>query len=139
MIDEFWHFVNGKKTLFGCGRAINGISRQPLAQHLGTRSDACLKKLVRKIDTGKCSFVTDDWAGFYRILPEERHFVGKDLTFPIEATHSDIRHRVARFHRRSKVTSRSLEMVEASINIYHHLRTSDHLENLINPFLSFFS
>ena len=24
MIDEFWHFVNGKKTLFGCGEPLMG-------------------------------------------------------------------------------------------------------------------
>ena len=94
---------------------------------------------MQKVDTGKCSFVTDDWGGFYRILPEERHFIGKDLTFPIEATNSDIRHRVARFHRRSKVTSRSLAMVEASLDIYHHLQSKDNLDALLQPFLSFFS
>jgi insertion element IS1 protein InsB len=120
-------------------RAIDGISRAPLGQHLGTRSDACLRKLVQKIDTGKCSFVTDDWGGFYRVLPEERHFVGKDLTFPIEATNSDIRHRVARFHRRTKVTSRSKEMVDVSLNIFHPLQFEGNLEALIKPLLSFFS
>jgi insertion element IS1 protein InsB len=106
---------------------------------LGTRSDACLKKLVQKVDTGKCSFVTDDWGGFYRVLPEEGHFVGKDLTFPIEAINSDIRHRIARFHRRSKVTSRSLGMLEASLDIYHHLQSKDNFDTLLQPFLSFFS
>ena len=120
-------------------RAIHGVSRKPLGRYLGARSDACLKKLVQKVDTGKCSFVTDDWGGFYRILPEGRHFIGKDLTFPIEATNSDIRHRVARFHRRSKVTSRNLAMVEASLDIYHHLQSKDNLDALLQPFLSFFS
>jgi IS1 family transposase len=47
-------------------------------------------------------FATDDWAGFYRFLPEERHFPGKDLTFPIEASDSDIRHPLAWFVRRPK-------------------------------------
>ena len=98
---------------------------------------------MQKVDTGKCSFVTDEWGGFYRVLPEERHeerhFVGKDLTFPIEATNSDIRHRVARFHRRSKVTSRSLAMVNVSLDIFHHLQSKENLEKLLKPILSFFS
>lgn len=118
-------------------QAIEGVSRKPLGRHLGTRSDACLEKLVRKVDTGKCSFVTNDWAGFYRILPEERHFVGKDLTFPIEATNSDLRHKIARFHRRSKVTSRSQEMVEATLNIFHHLQLDENLDSMLLPFQSF--
>ncbi|MBN9565217.1 MAG: IS1 family transposase, partial [Alphaproteobacteria bacterium] len=52
--------------------------------------------------------MTAEWPGFFRLLPEERHFYGKDLTFPIEATNSDIRHRLARFTRRTKASSRSL-------------------------------
>ena len=24
MVDEFWHFVNGKKTKFGCGEPLTG-------------------------------------------------------------------------------------------------------------------
>ena len=70
-----------------------------------------LQRLIDRVDEGECVFATDDWAGFYRLLPEERHFLGKDLTFPIEASNSDIRHRLARFVRRSKVSSRSLHMV----------------------------
>jgi len=100
-------------------RAIDGVSRAPVGRHLGARSDACLRKLVQEVDTGKCTFVTDERGGFYRVLPEERHFVGKDLTLPIEAANSDIRHRVARFHRRSKVASRSLVMVDVLLDIFH--------------------
>ena len=72
-------------------------------------------------------------------MPEERHFYGKDLTFPIEATNSDIRYRLARFHRRSKVTSRSIEMVEFSLLLFHHLHVLGPLDTPLNPFLSFFS
>lgn len=43
-------------------RAIDGVSRKSIGYHLGNRSDADLKKLVRKVDNGKCLFVTDDWA-----------------------------------------------------------------------------
>jgi hypothetical protein len=40
--------------------------------------------LIDRIDEGECVFVTDDWAGFYRLLPEDRHFPGKDVTFPLK-------------------------------------------------------
>jgi insertion element IS1 protein InsB len=119
-------------------RAIDGISRASLGYHLGNRSDATLKTLVEKVDNGTCVFATDDWAGFSRVVPEERHFVGKDLTFPIEATNSDMRHRLGRFHRRSKVTSRSIQMVHTSLNLYEHLKNPENLQELIKPFLSFF-
>ncbi len=65
-------------------------------------------------------------------------FSGKDLTFPIEATNSDLRHRLARFHRRSKVTSRSLDMVHASIKLFEHFKNEQNLEDMTSPLLSFF-
>ena len=120
-------------------RSIDGVLRKPLGWQLGPRGDASAKNLISRVDTGTCSFVTDEWGGFFRLLPEERHFYGKDLTFPIEGTNSDIRHRLARFHRRSKVTSRSLEMVEASLLLFHHLQSSAVLDSLLAPFLSSFS
>lgn len=36
---------------------------------------------------------------------EERHFYGKELTFPIESRNSDIRHHLARF-------TRNLQMIQ---------------------------
>ncbi|MBY0501120.1 MAG: hypothetical protein K2P93_03865 [Alphaproteobacteria bacterium] len=120
-------------------RAIDGVSRRPLGWELGHRGDASAKKLISRIDTGTCSFVTDEWGGFFRLLPEERHFYGKDLTFPIEGTNSDIRHRLARFHRRSKTTSRNSEMVEASLLLFHHLQSPEALDSLLKPILSFFN
>ena len=123
--------------MYGFGEP--GIPRRPLGWELGHHGDASAKKLISRIDTGTCSFVTDEWAGFFRLLPEDRHFYGKDLTFPIEGTNSDIRHSLARFHRRSKVTSRSSEMVEASLLLFHHLQSRETLDSLLKPMLSFFS
>ena len=73
-------------------------------------------------------------AWIFRLLPEDRHFYGKDLTYPIEQTNSDIRHRLARFVRRSKCTSRSLAMVHASLALYHHLQIKDNLQALLITF-----
>lgn len=63
---------------------------------MGDRSDVCLQEFIKELDNGICNFVTDEWQGFFRLLPQDRHFFGKDLTIPIEATKSDIRHRLAR-------------------------------------------
>ncbi len=43
-------------------------------------------------------------------------------TFPIEATNSDIRYRIDRFHRRSKVTWRSVDMLNTTLKLFHHLQ-----------------
>src|SRR3954464_7849774 len=55
------------------------------------------------------------WEGFQRLIPAEQLFTGKDLTFPIEQDNSNIRHHLARFRRRSKVTSRACHMVDGAL------------------------
>ena len=128
-----------KKNPIWIWRAINGISRRATEPHFGSRSDADLKKLVEMVDDGTCEFVTDGWGGFFRLLPPERHFFGKDLTFPIEATNSDIRHRLARFKRKTKASSRSLDMVGRSLLLFHYFQDyPSNIEPLLNSFLSFF-
>ena len=66
------------------------------------------------------TFVTDDWEGYHRLIPESQLFAGKDLTVPIEQDNSNIRHFLARFRRRTKVVSKAVEMVDLSLRIYHH-------------------
>jgi IS1 family transposase len=105
---------------------------------LGDRCDSDCQKLINRIDDGKCIFVTDDWAGFKRLLPQDRHFTGKDLTFPIEASNSDIGHNLARFHRRSKVSSRNKEMVHASLLLFYHLQSPESLASFLAPLKSSF-
>lgn len=75
--------------------------------------------------------MTDKWPGFFRLLPEDRHFYGKDLTFPIEQTNSDIRHRLARFVRRTKASSRSLQMVDLSLKLYNHFQDPDNQQTIL--------
>jgi insertion element IS1 protein InsB len=58
--------------------------------------------------------LTDDWDGYHRCIPAAQLFTGNDLTFGIEQDNSNIRHYLARFRRRSKVSSRSREMVDLS-------------------------
>ena len=90
----------------------------PLAKDSSTKSASKAK-----------TFVTDDWDGYHRLIPEDQLFTGKDLTVFIEQDNSNIRHFVARFRRRTKVVSKSEEMVDLSLRLYHHLH--DNLESLI--------
>ena len=107
---------------------------------MGRRDDADLSELIQRVDNGSCDFVTDEWEGFFRLLPEKRHFFGKDLTFPIEATNSDIRHRLARFKRKTKASSRSVEMVEISLKLFHYFQDNPgNVFSFMAPLLSFFS
>src|ERR1700761_2398491 len=43
-----------------------------------------LSKLLDKIGLKGHTFLTDDWEGLHRLIPEDQLFTGKDLSFPIE-------------------------------------------------------
>lgn len=101
-------------------RAYDPIARRTIAWVLGRRDDATCQKLLNKIGLEGKTFVTDDWEGYHRLIPDDQLFTGKDLTVPIEQDNSNIRHFLARFRRRTKVVSKVVEMVDLSLRIYHH-------------------
>lgn len=132
IIDEMWHFVNGKKNKIWLWRAIDGVTRKPLAWVLGNRDASTLKQLVDIVDNGKCNFITDEYAPYFEHIPEDRHYYGKDLTFPIEQTNSDIRHWLGRFIRRAKCTSRSVKSLAACISLMHAVQSSEIFLNCLS-------
>ncbi|MGI4802918.1 MAG: IS1 family transposase [Janthinobacterium lividum] len=87
---------------------------------LGGRDDATCRRLLDKVGVSGRTFVTDDWEGYHRVIPEVPLFTGKDLKFPIERDNSNIRHCLARFRRRTKVVSRCCTMVDLSLRLLHH-------------------
>jgi insertion element IS1 protein InsB len=115
------------------------VARRTLAWELGGRDDATCRRLLDKVGIDGHVFVTDAWEGFRRLIPEDRHFVGKDLTFPIEQDNSDVRHHLARFRRRSKVTSRARHMVDGALRLLCHLRRPENFLPMRDSFLSIFS
>jgi IS1 family transposase len=103
--DDFYHITHckiykillDKENKLWLWRAIDGQTRRPLAWLLGNRDADTVKKLIDMVDDGKCNFITDEYAPFFKHIPEDRHYYGKDITFPIEQSNSDIRHWLARF------------------------------------------
>ena len=121
-------------------RAYDPVARRTLAWVLGGRDDKTLRKLIDKVGVEGKTFITDDWEGFRRLIPEGQPFTGKDLTFSIEQDNSDIRHFLARFRRRAKVVSKTAEMVDLSLRIYHYFHDNPHnLAALTSIFLSIFT
>lgn len=88
---------------------------------LGGRDDATCQKLIDRIGLRGKRFITDDWPGYHRLIPAAQLTTGKQLTVPIEQDNSNIRYFLARFRRRTKVVSKTQEMVDLSLRLYHHL------------------
>ena len=114
------------------------MARRTLAWELGGRDDATCQRLLDRVGLEGHVFLTDDWEGFHRLIPEDQLFTGKDLTFPIEQDNSNIRHYLARFRRRSKVTSRAEHMVDSSLRLLHHLMRPENFFAYRDCFLSIF-
>jgi IS1 family transposase len=68
-----------------------------------------------------CTFYTDAWESFAEVLPPERHVIGKSGTVAIEQDNSNTRHHLGRFTRRTKVVSKSKEMVDLTIRLWSSL------------------
>jgi insertion element IS1 protein InsB len=93
---------------------------------LGNRDTATFQRLYDKVKhlTG-CTFYTDDWDAFAKVLPPERHVVGKAHTINIEHDNSNTRHHLGRFTRRTKVVSRKEFMVDLTLRIWHSVTNTD--------------
>jgi insertion element IS1 protein InsB len=85
---------------------------------LGGRDTSTFKRLYDKVKHLKnCVFYTDDWDAFAKVLPKERHIIGKKHTTAIEQDNSNTRHHFGRFTRRTKVVSKCDTMVDTSIKL----------------------
>jgi IS1 family transposase len=63
-------------------------------------------------------FYTDDWDAFAKVLPPERHIIGKAHTIDIEHDNSNTRHHLGRFTRRTKVVTQKEDMVDVSLKLW---------------------
>jgi IS1 family transposase len=88
------------------------------------------------IKIGKMCGVSDEYAAFFKHIPQERHYYGKEITFPIEQANCDIRHWLTRFIRQSKSTTRSVAMLAASITLMHAVQLYSSFNNIIVALVS---
>jgi insertion element IS1 protein InsB len=106
---------------------------------LGHRDTATFQRLYDKVKHLKdCIFYTDDWDAFTKVLPPERHIIGKAHTVTIERDNSNTRHHLGRMTRRTKVVSKKVAMVDASIKLWLALTTPEIFHNYQQTFLSIF-
>ena len=110
-----------------------------MAWVLGGRDTATFRRLYDKINHLKnCVFYTDNWEAFSKVLPPERHIIGKAHTIDIEHDNSNTRHHLGRFTRRTKVVSQSEHMIDITIRIWQAITTAALFSTLQDTVLSIF-
>jgi insertion element IS1 protein InsB len=115
-------FHTVKKKKLWLIKAIDRRSGKTIAWVLGRRDSATFQRLYDKIKhLENCIFYTGDWDAFAKILPTERHIVGKEHTIAIERDNSNTRNHLGRFTRRTKIVSKSTLMVDLTIRLWRAL------------------
>ena len=106
---------------------------------LGGRDTATFRRLYDKVKhLTDCQFFTGDWDAFAKVLPPERHTIGKKHTVTIERDNSNTRHHLGRMTRRTKVVSKSEPMIDASLKLWLALTTPHIFQTYQKTFLSIF-
>jgi insertion element IS1 protein InsB len=139
ILDEMHHFIGKKSNKLWIWRAYDPVQRRTIAWVVGGRDDATLRMLLEKIGMKDRIFFTDDWDGYHRVIPEAQLYTGKDLTYPIEESNSDVRHYLARFRRRTKVVSKCKHMVDLSLRLLHHFQIPKNCNSLLEKLQTVFS
>jgi len=84
-------------------------------------------------------FYTDNWEVYREVIPPEKLRQGKKHTVGIEQNNSNVRHYLGRMTRRTKVVSKSIEMIDISLLITCYLNEYNGYEFFQNIFLSIFN
>ncbi|WP_266206124.1 IS1 family transposase [Pontibacter kalidii] len=107
-LDEVWTFVKERKKrkrwLF---YAYAPETDEGLAWSWGTRSRHTVRRLYRQLEQLEIDcFCTDDWPAFTKVLPPEKHLIGKAYTRNIEGVNLCLRTRNRRIARKTACFSK---------------------------------
>jgi insertion element IS1 protein InsB len=132
----FYWLKKNKKWII---KAVDRCQRRTVAWVIGGRDTATFQRLYDKVKhLENCTFYTDDWDVFAKVLPADRHVIGKTHTTTIEQDNSNTRHHLGRMTRRTKVVSKKEEMIHASIKLCCALTDTSVFKGYQSTFLSIF-
>ena len=85
-----------------------------------------------------CTFYRDKWEAFAKVLPSNRHVMGKKHTVCIERDNSNVRHHLGCFTRKTKVLSKCEKMVDYSLRVGHDVTTTKLCDTLRGKLIGIF-
>ena len=117
-------------------KAVDRKTRKCIAYVVGKRDIQTVHKLFEKIKHLDAIFYTDHWEAFKAVIPKERHVIGKKHTITIEQNNSNTRHHLGRMTRRTKVVSKTKEMVDLTMRLWINVNQTQEFDRLRDIFLS---
>lgn len=123
-IDEVWSFVGKKKKgKYWLVYAYSQETDEILAYSCGSRSAKTVRELLTKLQQVTIDeYCTDDWKAFSKVLPKEKHTIGKAYTKHIEGVNTCLRARNRRLVRKTTCFSKKKENHLAALNIMFNYR-----------------
>lgn len=137
-MDEFWSFVETKANQRWTWYAMDKNSGIIIAWHNGKRTDHDFKMLLNNMANIPINkYYTDDWGSYSKLLPKDKHIVGKDETWKIERKNLNFRTHLKRLNRKTICYSRDTEIHDNVIGMYierHYYKTGTYGNSIINGF-----
>ncbi|MBX0331827.1 IS1 family transposase [Pontibacter sp. HSC-14F20] len=123
-VDEVWTFVKRRKK---CKRwlfyAYAPETDEVLAWSWGNRSEHTVRRLYRQLEQLRIGhFCTDDWPAFTKVLPKDRHMIGKAYTKNIEGVNLCLRTRNRRLNRKTACFSKKEQNHENAMKLIFYYR-----------------
>lgn len=132
-------FSSIKKNKKWIIKAVDRSTGRTIAWVTGGRDAATFRRLYDKVKhLTDCIFYTDDWEAFAKVLPKERHVIGKSGTAAIERNNSNTRHHLGRMTRRTKVVSKKEHMIHTSLKLWCALTDPNIFNQFQKQFISIF-
>ncbi len=121
-----------RRALYVCGSkktwvwvGVDRRGRKVLDFVVGGRGESMGRRLYERLRRYRPSiYYTDPWRAYPAVLPASRHRASKGETYTVESVNSLIRHYLARFHRRTRCFSRSVEMMVYSLELLFFLKVN---------------
>lgn len=112
-IEEQWYYVGNKQKKVWLLYAICKNSGEILAANWGKRNKKSIRALLKKLQGIAVNFYcTGQWKAFAKVLPKEKHIIGKKHKKKIEGINTWFRTRLRRLTRQTVCFSKKL--------IYHY-------------------
>ncbi len=131
-------FLPAKKNKVWIFKALNRANNKSIAWVVGRRNKKTLQSLYDKLSHLKATYYTDGWKTFTKVLPFDRHIIGKKHTCRIESNNANTRHQLGRMTRRTKVVSKSITMIHLTMKLWHYYSIDNNFVGLRDHFLSIF-
>ena len=117
--DEQWSFVGNKGNQRWLWYAIDSATGRVLAFVFGRRTDAVCQSLLDRLAAFNIArFFTDDWGSYSKLIPPDKHSVGKRHTQKIENKNLLFRTRIKRLARKTICFSKSETMHDTVIGLF---------------------